>query len=83
MSTLTPEQARSDLAAAAGIEAHLLDASTDVVGLGIDSVRLMGLVDRWQAEGVEIRFPDLAACSTVGEVVDLVSAAPRGGAPQP
>ena len=78
MSTPTrrPDRAEvlADLAAAAGIAPEQIEADEDFLGLGIDSVRLMRLVDGWQARGATVRFPDLAACATVGDALDAVAA---------
>lgn len=69
-----------ELAAAAGLGVDEVTAEEDFLGLGIDSIALMRLVDGWRARGLDVRFPDLAVCASVGEAVDVVcSAAPSAG----
>ncbi|WP_232665725.1 SIP domain-containing protein [Pseudonocardia sp. TRM90224] len=52
--------------------AELLDAApseitdgADLLDLGLDSIRLMTLVQRWRDQGIEIDFESLAECPTV------------------
>ncbi|MBB4133969.1 phosphopantetheine-binding protein [Gordonia humi] len=50
-STLTRERIIDDLAEMLGLPAAEFDDDTDVLDMGLDSVRLMALVERWRAAG--------------------------------
>lgn len=70
------ESVLQDLATAAGLDADEIEPDEDLLGLGVDSVRLMRLVERWRAAGKDVTFADVAACATVDEALRLVAAAP-------
>lgn len=69
----------------AGLQAQvatLLDVQPDEVGpdeslldLGLDSMRVLSLVEQWRADGVEVSFTDLAAEPTVAGWHRLLTAA--------
>ena len=71
--TLDAATVLADLAASAGLSPADIDPDEDFLGLGIDSVRLMRLLDSWRAAGARVEFADLAACPTVSDAVDLIS----------
>lgn len=59
--TVTREQAIQDVADTLYIEPSQLDVSADLLDQGMDSVRIMGLVERWRSAGVtDIDFIALA-----------------------
>ncbi|WP_440900364.1 phosphopantetheine-binding protein [Actinosynnema sp.] len=58
--SLTAERVRADVAEVLGVAPEELDGDADLLDLGLDSVRVMGLVERWRAAGAEVEFPDLA-----------------------
>ncbi|AXX30115.1 acyl carrier protein [Actinosynnema pretiosum subsp. pretiosum] len=58
--SLTAERVRADVAEVLGVEPDELAGDADLLDLGLDSVRVMGLVERWRAAGAEVEFPDLA-----------------------
>lgn len=61
MSGLTAERVRHDVAELLGCDPAELDADEDLFDRGLDSVRLMALVERWRAGGApDLEFPDLA-----------------------
>ncbi len=62
----------TDLARAAGIEVSEIDLDEDLLGLGVDSVRLMALLDGWRGRGIDVSFPDIAGAATVREAVTLL-----------
>ena len=64
-SALTPERIRTDVAEALGEPPGDLDGAEDLLDRGLDSIRLMSLVERWRAEGVEVGFMDLADVPTL------------------
>ncbi|GAA3524838.1 hypothetical protein GCM10022222_04350 [Amycolatopsis ultiminotia] len=58
---LSVEQVRADLAELLGCETAELTPDTDLTDLGLDSMRIMGLVEKWRAAGAErLEFADLA-----------------------
>lgn len=54
------EQLRKDIAAALGVQVSEVDPQADLLDQGLDSVRMMGLVDRLAAAGHSVDFADLA-----------------------
>ncbi|ATE54235.1 MULTISPECIES: phosphopantetheine-binding protein [Actinosynnema] len=58
--SLTAERVRADVAEVLGVAPEELAGDADLLDLGLDSVRVMGLVERWRAAGAEVEFPDLA-----------------------
>ncbi|MEU0687575.1 phosphopantetheine-binding protein [Streptomyces uncialis] len=58
---LTPEQVRADVAELLGRDPAGIGPEDDLVDSGLDSMRMMTLVERWRAAGaVTLEFPDLA-----------------------
>ncbi|GGK35930.1 hypothetical protein GCM10010124_30750 [Pilimelia terevasa] len=61
MSTLTAERLRADVAAALDCPPAEVDAEADLQDLGLDSLRVMGLVEKWRGAGAsDLEFADLA-----------------------
>ena len=73
--TLSPEHVLTDLADAAGLPVDQIDTDADFGDLGVDSIALMGLIERWRADGVSIGFADVAGCRSVGDAVATVASA--------
>ncbi|MGP3689703.1 phosphopantetheine-binding protein [Streptomyces sp. IBSNAI002] len=48
----------------------------DLLDQGLDSIRLMSLVEKWRAEGARITFVDLAERPTLRQWADLLTVAP-------
>ncbi|MFF7404291.1 phosphopantetheine-binding protein [Streptomyces murinus] len=58
---LSPERIRADVADLLGCAPSEIAPDDDLRDLGLDSVRLMTLVERWRADGAaELELPDLA-----------------------
>ncbi|MFY4719790.1 phosphopantetheine-binding protein [Streptomyces sp. LaBMicrA B280] len=58
---LSPERVRADVAELLGCAPAEIAPDDDLRDLGLDSVRLMTLVERWRADGAgELELPDLA-----------------------
>jgi aryl carrier-like protein len=63
---LDRDRLRADIAAALGEAPEDVGDDDDLMDLGLDSIRLMSLVEQWRAEtGAEIGFVDLAEEPTV------------------
>ena len=59
------ERLRADVAEALGEPAEQIADSDDLLDRGLDSIRLMSLVERWRDEGAEVGFIDLAETPTL------------------
>lgn len=57
---LTLESMRADIAAAIGIPADEIGDHDNLADLGLDSMRAMMLVERWNATGVNLAFSEMA-----------------------
>jgi aryl carrier-like protein len=73
-SPLSAEQIRADVAELLGIGPAELAADADLFDLGLDSMRIMSLVERWRAAGATVEFADLAEQPQLGLWTDLVAA---------
>jgi aryl carrier-like protein len=59
--TLSPDRIRADVAELLGCAPDDLAPDENLRDLGLDSVRLMTLVERWRADGAAgLELPDLA-----------------------
>ncbi|MER5413464.1 phosphopantetheine-binding protein [Streptomyces virginiae] len=47
----------------------------DLIDQGLDSIRLMSLVEKWRAEGARISFVDLAERPTLRQWAELLTTA--------
>ncbi|MEJ9080842.1 MULTISPECIES: phosphopantetheine-binding protein [Gordonia] len=66
-STLTRERIVDDLAEMLGVGPDELGDDVNVLDMGLDSVRLMSLVERWRADGsVDVDLVTLAEVPEVG-----------------
>lgn len=57
---LTLDRIRADVAEVLYLTPEEIGDETHLVDQGLDSIRLMTLVERWRGEGAEIEFVDLA-----------------------
>lgn len=66
MSCITREQVTADIAEATGLRPEEIHEDTDLRDAGLDSIRLMSLVEKWRAAGVEgADFVTLASSPTL------------------
>ncbi|MFR9806879.1 phosphopantetheine-binding protein [Pseudonocardia sp. RS010] len=66
-STLTADRLRADVAELLACDPAEIDPDEDLLDRGLDSVRLMSLVERWRAAGAaDLEFPDLAEQPELG-----------------
>ncbi len=63
---ITYEQMRADVAAALDMAPEELKAEDNLYDLGLDSMRLMGLVMEWQEQGADLDFGLLMESQTIG-----------------
>ncbi|MFC9999086.1 phosphopantetheine-binding protein [Nocardia sp. NPDC127526] len=72
--TALSERVIEDVAAALGVGADELTVETNLLDAGLDSVRIMSLVEKWRADGFEhVDFPSLAADPVLGSWIDVLS----------
>jgi len=64
---LTLERMRADVAEMLMVATDEVDLDEPVIDQGLDSIRLMELVERWRATGVEVSFVALAERPTLAE----------------
>ena len=60
MTLLTLEQMRADVAEILGVEAEMVVDGENLVDIGLDSIRIMALAERWSTADARINFDDLA-----------------------
>jgi aryl carrier-like protein len=72
---MTADELRGDVAAVLGCPPQEIPADADLLDLGLDSVRIMSLVERWRRAGATgLEFADLAEDARIERWVDVVSA---------
>lgn len=71
---LTRAQMISDLAEVLDLPVDEFTEDVSLLDLGLDSVRLMSLVERWRFEGAEIDFVDLASDPELGAWFEVIGA---------
>ncbi|NNH73190.1 isochorismatase [Nocardia uniformis] len=63
-----------EVAAALGVSPDELTVETNLLDAGLDSVRIMSLVEKWRAAGHEhIDFPTLASDPVLGSWLEVLS----------
>ncbi|NGN64150.1 isochorismatase [Streptomyces sp. A7024] len=73
---LTVEQIRADVADVLGEEPDDIPVDENLVDYGLDSVRIMSLLERWRRDhGVEASFADLAEQPAVEAWAPMLGAA--------
>jgi aryl carrier-like protein len=70
---LTLDRLRLDVAAILGVAPQSVAVDVSLLEQGLDSIRLMTLVERWRAQGASLTFADLAGCPTLSEWAELVA----------
>ncbi|MEU5919038.1 phosphopantetheine-binding protein [Streptomyces sp. NPDC047141] len=63
--TFALERLARDVADVLYVEAEEVDPDESLLDQGLDSIRLMSLVEKWRAEGAEAGFVDLAERPTL------------------
>ncbi|MBM7365460.1 non-ribosomal peptide synthetase [Gordonia hydrophobica] len=73
--TAVQNQIRDDVAALLSVDPSSIADGDDLIGLGLDSIRMMRLAGGWRKRGYDVNFADLAAAPTVDAWAPLL--APR------
>ncbi|OBG26707.1 non-ribosomal peptide synthetase [Mycobacterium sp. 852002-51057_SCH5723018] len=68
------EDIRAEVAELLGVHADAIHPAGNLVGQGLDSIRMMTLAGRWRRRGIAIDFATLAATPTVEAWSELVAA---------
>jgi bifunctional isochorismate lyase / aryl carrier protein len=71
---LTLDRVRADVAELLYQDPADVDDAADLLESGLDSVRILSLVERWRAAGAEISFIELAEAPTLAAWWALLSA---------
>ncbi|WP_280828028.1 amino acid adenylation domain-containing protein [Mycobacterium sp. OTB74] len=67
----------AEVAELLGIGPDAVDIDSDLVGQGLDSIRMMSLAGRWRKQGIDIDFAALAAAASVRSWSELLSGSGR------
>ncbi|MGD1170898.1 amino acid adenylation domain-containing protein [Mycobacterium seoulense] len=81
--SVRPEDIRAEVAELLGIGADDLDPTANLIGQGLDSIRIMTLAGRWRRQGIAVDFATLAAAPTVEAWSGLMTADSQDGAAEP
>lgn len=73
-SALSLESMTRDVASILKMPAADIHASDNLLDLGLDSIRLMILLEKWRAQGVEVDFVELAEAATLGDWWAIIDA---------
>ncbi|WIM90234.1 amino acid adenylation domain-containing protein [Candidatus Mycobacterium wuenschmannii] len=76
----SPSDVRAEVAELLGVSADSVDPAGNLVGQGLDSIRMMSLAGKWRRRGVDVDFAALAADPTV-EAWSLLVGAGSDAAP--
>ncbi|MEV4114807.1 phosphopantetheine-binding protein [Nonomuraea sp. NPDC049695] len=76
----TAERLRAEIAELLFVAPDELGLDDDLVDAGLDSIRVMTLIERWHRAGIRLGFPDLVAKPTIAAWADLLSR-PADGRP--
>ncbi|MCM2392753.1 phosphopantetheine-binding protein [Streptomyces albipurpureus] len=68
----TPERLKRDVAEMLYVEPDDVLATESLLDQGLDSIRLMTLVENWRADGARISFVELAERPTLNEWAELL-----------
>ncbi|OBH74559.1 non-ribosomal peptide synthetase [Mycobacterium scrofulaceum] len=75
-SARSADDVRAEVAELLGVGVDDVHPSTNLIGQGLDSIRMMTLAGRWRRQGVAVDFATLAETPTVEAWAELVTAGP-------
>lgn len=64
---LTPESIRAEVAELLHVSQETISDTENLFDLGLDSIRIMSLLERWRDAGAEVSFVELAERPTLGD----------------
>lgn len=68
---MTETKIITDVAESLGVAPDTLTPDTNLTDAGLDSLRLIMLVEKWRAEGVTVDFQDILTRTTLAEWFEL------------
>ncbi|MFI6055299.1 phosphopantetheine-binding protein [Streptomyces violascens] len=77
---LTLEGFRADLAEFLHQQPDEVDLDDNPLDAGLDSLRIVTLIERWRETGVDVPFVELAECTSFAQWWQLLSARRQGAA---
>ncbi|ORV60807.1 non-ribosomal peptide synthetase [Mycobacterium europaeum] len=77
------EDIRAEVAELLGVRADDLHPGANLIGQGLDSIRMMTLAGRWRRQGIAVDFATLAATPTIEAWAAVVTAAGPDGTAEP
>ena len=69
----TADRIRADVAEVLSLAPQEVAEDVQLMDQGLDSIRLMTLVERWRADGAEIELAELAERPTVAQWAELLA----------
>ncbi|MEU2736125.1 phosphopantetheine-binding protein [Streptomyces sp. NPDC007095] len=77
---LTPDSFRSDLAECLFLRPDEVDLEDSPLDAGLDSLRIVTLLERWQAAGADVSFVELAERTSFAQWWQLLAERRKGAA---
>ncbi|HJE90555.1 MAG TPA: phosphopantetheine-binding protein [Dietzia timorensis] len=71
---LSEQRIIDDVAAILEVDASTISRDTTLSDAGLDSLRMVMLVENWRAEGNEVDFQELISLPTLGQWIDALGA---------
>ena len=68
---MTETKIITDVAESLGVAPDTLTPGTNLADAGLDSLRLIMLVEKWRAEGVTVDFQDILTRATLADWFEL------------
>lgn len=69
----TQERLRAEIAELLFLDPGELEVDENLIDAGLDSIRVMTLIERWKRDGVELSFADLAERPTIAAWAELLT----------
>lgn len=76
--TFAIDQLRADVAEILGVSADEIENDDNLFDLGLDSIRLMMLGQRWREAGAVVEFADLAEWPSLERWAEIISGGRTG-----
>lgn len=72
---LSEQRIIDDVAQILEVDAATISRETTLADAGLDSLRMVMLVENWRSEGNEVDFQELISLPTLGQWIDALGAA--------
>ncbi|ANI92287.1 phosphopantetheine-binding protein [Dietzia timorensis] len=72
---LSEQRIIDDVAQILEVDADTISRETALADAGLDSLRMVMLVENWRSEGNEVDFQELISLPTLGQWIDALGAA--------